>query len=174
MLFVVVVFVLSSLLCCCCVVVVVVVVGCCVVVLLLVVVVVVGCCCCCCCCCCCLAGVHQKKVTRQNSGHAWERRLVVVVVVVTTCRERVYPQLLRTKCAIPVPSSPSTTTRWLAPGRCVVVEWLYYSKRIIIVRLADLSDFSSIFVGKMCSFCFTSNENCHFSSEKRLPPKTGC
>ena len=25
----------------------------------------------------------------------------------------------------------------------------------------------------MC-FCFTSNENCHFSSEKRLPPKTGC
>ena len=32
----------------------------------------------------------------------------------------------------------------------VVVEWLYYSKRIIIVRWADLSDFSSIFVGKMC------------------------
>ena len=24
---------------------------------------------------------------------------------------------------------------------CVVVEWLYYSKRIIIVRWADLSDF---------------------------------
>ena len=55
---------------------------------------------------------------------------------------------------------------------CVVVEWLYYSKRIIIVRWADLSDFFSfIFVGKMCVFCFTSNENCHFSSEKRLPPK---
>ena len=35
----------------------------------------------------------------------------------------------------------------------VVVEWLYYSKRIIIVRWADLSDFfSSIFVGKMCIF----------------------
>ena len=33
----------------------------------------------------------------------------------------------------------------------VVVEWLYYSKRIIIVRWADLSDFFSfIFVGKMC------------------------
>ena len=34
----------------------------------------------------------------------------------------------------------------------VVVEWLYYSKRIIIVRWADLSDFffSFIFVGKMC------------------------
>ena len=25
----------------------------------------------------------------------------------------------------------------------------------------------------MC-FCFTSNEKCHFSSEKRLPPKTSC
>ena len=35
----------------------------------------------------------------------------------------------------------------------VVVEWLYYSKRIIIVRRADLIDFfSSIFVGKMCIF----------------------
>ena len=36
----------------------------------------------------------------------------------------------------------------------VVVEWLYYSKRIIIVRWADLSGFffSFIFVGKMCVF----------------------
>ena len=35
----------------------------------------------------------------------------------------------------------------------VVVEWLYYSKRIIIVRSADLSDFFSlIFVCKMCVF----------------------
>ena len=35
----------------------------------------------------------------------------------------------------------------------VVVEWLYYSKRIIIVRWADLSDFFSlIFVGKVCVF----------------------
>ena len=33
----------------------------------------------------------------------------------------------------------------------VVVEWLYYFKRIMIVRWADLCDFfSSIFVGKMC------------------------
>ena len=33
----------------------------------------------------------------------------------------------------------------------VVVEWLYYSKRIIVVRWADLSDFFSlIFVNKMC------------------------
>ena len=38
-------------------------------------------------------------------------------------------------------------------GVVVVVEWLYYSKRIIIVRWADLSDFFSlIFVGKMCVF----------------------
>ena len=57
----------------------------------------------------------------------------------------------------------------------VVVEWLYYSKRIIIVRWADLSDiFSFDFRWKNVCFCFTSNENCHFSSEKRLPPKTGC
>ena len=35
----------------------------------------------------------------------------------------------------------------------VVVEWLYYSKRINIVRWADLSEFFSfIFVGKMCVF----------------------
>ena len=35
----------------------------------------------------------------------------------------------------------------------VFVEWLYYSKRIIIVRWADLSDFFSlIFVCKMCVF----------------------
>ena len=36
----------------------------------------------------------------------------------------------------------------------VVVEWLKSSKRIIIVRWADLSDFffSSIVVGKMCIF----------------------
>ena len=34
-----------------------------------------------------------------------------------------------------------------------IVEWLYYSKRIIIVRWADLSVFFSfIFVGKMCVF----------------------
>ena len=33
----------------------------------------------------------------------------------------------------------------------VAVEWLYYSKRIIIVRWADLSDFFSlIFVGLEC------------------------
>ena len=57
----------------------------------------------------------------------------------------------------------------------VVVEWFYYSKRIIIVRWADLSDFFFVhFRRKNVYFCFTSNENCHFSSEKRLPPKTGC
>ena len=32
----------------------------------------------------------------------------------------------------------------------VVVEWLHYSKRIIIDKRADLIDFSSILVGKMC------------------------
>ena len=59
-------------------------------------------------------------------------------------------------------------------GVVVVVEWLYYSKRIVIVRWADLSDFFRSFSSVKCVFCFTSNENCHFSSEKRLPPKTGC
>ena len=33
-----------------------------------------------------------------------------------------------------------------------VVEWLYYSNRTIIVERADLTDFSSIFVRKMCIF----------------------
>ena len=56
----------------------------------------------------------------------------------------------------------------------VVVEWLYYCKRVIIVRWADLSDFFRSFSSVKCVFCFTSNENCHFSSEKRLLPKTGC
>ena len=38
-------------------------------------------------------------------------------------------------------------------GGVVVVEWLYYSKRIIIVRSADICEFFSlIFVGKMCVF----------------------
>ena len=57
---------------------------------------------------------------------------------------------------------------------CGVVEWLYYSKRIIIVRWADLSDLFFVdFRWKNVYFCFTSNENCHFSSEKRLPPQNG-
>ena len=36
-----------------------------------------------------------------------------------------------------------------------IMEWIpdiYYSKRIIIVRWADLSDFSSFFVEKKCIF----------------------
>ena len=42
---------------------------------------------------------------------------------------------------------------WLLVVGVVVVVWLHYSKRIIIVRWADLSDFFSfIFVGKMCVF----------------------
>ena len=55
----------------------------------------------------------------------------------------------------------------------VVVEWLYYSKRIIIVRWADLSDFLSLmFVGSNVCFCSTSIENCHFG--KNVTRKTGC
>ena len=54
-------------------------------------------------------------------------------------------------------------------GGCVVVvvDWLYYSKRTIIVRSADLSEFFFVdFRFVKCVFCFTSNENCHFSSGK--------
>ena len=36
----------------------------------------------------------------------------------------------------------------------VVVEWLYYSKRIIIVRWADLSDFFRSFSSVKCVFLF--------------------
>ena len=54
------------------------------------------------------------KVQAQKEGHARVRRLVVVVVLV----------LVLVLVLV-----------------VVVVEWLYYSKRIIIVRWADLSDF---------------------------------
>ena len=48
------------------------------------------------------------------------------------------------------------------------MEWLYYCTRIIIVRWADLSDYFFVdFRRKNVYFCFTSNENIHFSSEKR-------
>ena len=54
----------------------------------------------------------------------------------------------------------------------VVVEWLYYySTRIIIVRLVDISDFFVDFRRKNMYFCFTSNENGHFSFVKRDPAK---
>ena len=39
---------------------------------------------------------------------------------------------------------------WCVVGVCVW--WLYYPQRTIIVRWADFSDFSLIFVGKMCVF----------------------
>ena len=52
----------------------------------------------------------------------------------------------------------------------VVVEWFYHSKRIIIVRWADLSVFFRRISSENVKFCFTSKENCHFSSEKRLLP----
>ena len=54
---------------------------------------------------------------------------------------------------------------WFVVVFVFVVEWLYYSGRITIVRWAGLSDVFVDFRRKMY-FCFTSNENCHFSSEK--------
>ena len=57
----------------------------------------------------------------------------------------------------------------------VVVEWLYYSKRIIIVRWADLSDFFVVdFRRKMCIFVSRPMKIVTFLRKKRLPPKTGC
>ena len=54
----------------------------------------------------------------------------------------------------------------------VVVEWLYYSKRIIIVRWADLSDFFSfIFVGKMCVFVSRPMKIVTFLRKNDYPPK---
>ena len=53
----------------------------------------------------------------------------------------------------------------------VVVEWLYYSKRIIIVRWADLSIFSSIFVEKMCIFVSRPMKIVTFLRKKRDPAK---
>ena len=54
----------------------------------------------------------------------------------------------------------------------VVVEWLYYSKRIIIDKRADLSEFFSlIFVGKNVGLCFMSNEKCHFFRKNGDPAK---
>ena len=51
----------------------------------------------------------------------------------------------------------------------VVVEWLFHSKRIIMVRSADLSEFlcSSIFVGEMCVFASRPIEIVSLSSEKQ-------
>ena len=54
----------------------------------------------------------------------------------------------------------------------VVVEWLYYSKRIIIVRWADLSDFFSfIFAGKMCVFVSRPMTIATFLRKNEYPPK---
>ena len=69
-----------------------------------------------------------------------------------------------------VPLAPRRATKTVV----VVVEWLYYSKRITLARRADLCEF---FVRRFSSenvyFCFTSNENCHFSSEKTITPQNG-
>ena len=66
-----------------------------------------------------------------------------------------------------------TQTRGQLWVKRLVVEWLYYSKRIIIVRWADLSDFFVDFRRKNEYFCFTSNDNCHFSSEKTITSQNG-
>ena len=64
-------------------------------------------------------------------------------------------------------SSPAHDKRASHRVSVVVAEWLYYSKRIFIVRWADLTEFFVDFRRKNVCFCFTSNENCHFSLEKR-------
>ena len=55
---------------------------------------------------------------------------------------------------------------------CVVVEWSYYSKRIIIDKRADLTDFlSSSFVGKMCIFVSRPMKNVTFIRKNGDHPK---
>ena len=57
----------------------------------------------------------------------------------------------------------------------VVVEWFVYSKTTIIVRKADdLSDFSLIFVGKMCAFASRPMKIVTFLRKNGETAKTGC
>ena len=57
---------------------------------------------------------------------------------------------------------------------CVLLNGNTILKEEFIDKGGDLSDFFVDFRRKNVYFCFTSNENCHFSVVKRLPPKTGC
>ena len=52
----------------------------------------------------------------------------------------------------------------------VVVEWLYYSKRIIFVRWADLSDFFVDFRRKMCVFVSRRMKIVTFLRKKTITP----
>ena len=55
--------------------------------------------------------------------------------------------------------------------------WMVYCfRRIIVVRVADFSkkEKKRCFSSVKSVFCFTSNETCHFSLEKRWDPKMGC
>ena len=56
----------------------------------------------------------------------------------------------------------------------MLLNGLYYSKRIIIVRWADLSDFFVDFRLKMCVFVSRPMKIDTFLRKKRLLPKTGC
>ena len=47
-------------------------------------------------------------------------------------------------------------------------------KELLLLDGLTLAFFFRRFSSENVYLCFTSNENCHFSSEKRLPPKTGC
>ena len=54
----------------------------------------------------------------------------------------------------------------LCVGVGVGVAWLIIpQEQLLLEGLTLAKHVSSIFVCKMC-FCFTSSENCHFSSEK--------
>ena len=74
----------------------------------------------------------------------------------------------------PVKTEPPQIALFLLLFLLLLLNGYIILKRIIIVRWADLSDFFVDFRRKNVFFCFTSNENCHFSSEKRYHPKTGC
>ena len=49
----------------------------------------------------------------------------------------------------------------------VVVEWLIIVKELLLLEGLTLTIFFVNFLRRNVGFCFTSNEHCHFSSEKK-------
>ena len=66
---------------------------------------------------------------------------------------------------------PRLEPKWL---RSVVVEWLYYSKRIIVVRWADLSEFFfRSFSSEKCVFLFHVQRKLSLFFRKTVTPQNG-
>ena len=121
----------------------------------------------------------QPAPSRRSDVRAVASNAALAVVAAT--RLRVQPLAVRKTRPFAQNTCKPTVTHLFEPGcggccvlLCVVVflEWLYYSKRIIIVRWADLSDFFSlIFVGKMCIFVSRPMKIVTFLRKNDYPPK---